>query len=158
MVRIRKVDTFPGRRRPGPSRIRATGTVFLYLNYSVVQDVLKKVDVPLPGTLPRLEPIVPRLAFAFPHVDEEPVGGFHFRRIGRNLDAEQLVVKLNEFVSDSSRPGRVRGTRFDYDAQPGKLITGLIGPGNDVDEIVPSGGNLNGDTYRAAAVAERSDC
>ena len=53
---------------------------------------------------------------AFPHVDEEPVRCLHVRRIGRNLNAEQLVVQLDELVPDGSRYRR--HVRVDAGEQP----------------------------------------
>ena len=88
------VDPIPVEIVPSPSIIRPA------LEYRAVQNPFKEKMIPIPTATCPVEPIALRLAPALLHIDEELVRSLHVRRIGRNLNAEQLVVQFNELVPD----------------------------------------------------------
>ena len=57
-------------------------------------------------------------------------------------------MQFDELISDRGSTGRSLGIRFHDNTQPGKLATGLIGPGNDFDGVVSRSGNVGLNFYR----------
>ena len=147
MPGIREVDTVQEVIDVVPIEV-VPPSMFVFVRHNgVVQDSFKEEVIPVPiATIPpfELEPTVQDVASALPHGDEEPVRGFHVRRIGRDLNAEQLVVQFDELVPDAGSPGGAFGIRIDPDKQPGKLVAGVDTPGRYLDLVRSIGGNVHG--------------
>ena len=86
--------------RSDQTRTAAT-IVVLALHHGVIQDTFQEAVVgEWTAITPPFEPTDFRLAPALHHVDEEPVRGLDVRRVGRDLNPQQLLVQLDELAPD----------------------------------------------------------